>query len=112
MGMGPGFIPRRRERRELLRRARKLLQTSGVVEIATNGVRISHAATELVRVHQDNNKGVTIRFYQDVGHPLMSWPRVLSSDWNGYERLWNEDLLAPALEHLRSLQVLDDLSQA
>lgn len=111
MGMGPAFVPRRRERRELLRRARRLLQTNGAVWIASNGGRTYHATTELVRVRQDD-KGTVVRIFRPSGHPLTSWPRVLSSDWDGYEKLWNEHFLEPALEHLRSIQVLDDLSQA
>jgi hypothetical protein len=110
MGMGPAFDPRGREKRELLRRARKLLRTHGVVEVATNGQKSSHAATGVVRVRQDP-KGMTIRYYREASHPLMSWPRVLSRDRDGYEKLWNEPLLVPALEHLRRLQVLDDIAE-
>lgn len=111
MGMGPAYDPRSREKRELLRRARKLLQTHGEVEIASNGAKSSRAGTGVVRVLQDN-KGTVVRYYREAAHPLLSWPRVLSSDWDGYEKLWNPDLLVPALEHLRSLQVLDDLARS
>lgn len=109
--MGPAFDRHTPAKRELLRRARTLLRTHGAVEVADNGSRTSRAATEAVRVLQDN-KGTVIRYYREAAHPLMSWPRVLTVDWDGYENLWNPELLGPAIRHLRSIQVLDDMADA
>lgn len=111
MSMGPTFDPRSREKRELLRRACKLLQTHGVVEVASNGVETFYAGSGGVRVRQDP-KGIVVRFHREAAHPLMSWTRVYQKDRDGYEKLWAKDLLAPALEHLRRIQVLDDLARS
>ena len=101
---------------ELRRRAELLLRSGGVISIHVDGTRSSEASTPLVHVLQRSEGQLAVSYLTDCWMLIYveTIGRFFSPETNSYryerKRVRQPDFVYLALEHLRSIQILDDLA--